>query len=307
MPRKTRVGEKVSAHVPVENEGALVAFDLSRKRTLWSIALDTPTGFDWVDDGFIAINSMYGNRTLLLDDRAQATRSIAMHLMNDLHSLVSTPRGILITSSGVDGILELSASGAVVWSWIASEHGLDRTPNGRVRKVETGTDHRRHTISTEDQSTHCNSARLSQNDGRDVVVATLFHQGQIIQIDRSSLSTSVRAFGLRHPHSLRPYGTGWIVCDSRPGSVVILDDDLWVTDIVEDDFNWVQDAVPVPDENVVLIADANNARIVVWSMESGKKLDELKYPGEWKIYQMEIVPKDRELAVRAIGAKEHGR
>jgi hypothetical protein len=89
--------------------------------------------------------------------------------------------------------------------------------------------------------------------------------------------------------------------------VVILDDDLWVTDIVEDDFNWVQDAVPVPDENVVLIADANNARIVVWSMESGKKLDELKYPGEWKIYQMEIVPKDRELAVRAIGAKEHGR
>ncbi len=284
MPRQTRVGGSLAQRVPVENEGALALLDWDSKSVVWTLTLDTPAGFCLVGDE-ILVASMYGNKVLRLGPDLSVRGSVVHGLMNDLHGITQTPRGVLLASSGVDGLLELTLDGNLLWSWLGPENGYKVTPQGTRRRVDRSGDHRIAGIATDLQATHCNSAVRT---GDSVVLATLFHQGQIIQLERDGRRPQVLLFGMTHPHSLRRRSRGWLVCDSRPGSVVLLGEDFWVEGLIEDGFNWVQDAVETEPDRI-LIADANNARIVDWDVRAGHAVDELRYPEEWKIYQFDAV------------------
>jgi hypothetical protein len=292
-----RAGTSTLEEVPRQNEGAIAIFDSESGKCIWSLTLDTPAGFA-VDKDRIYVNSMYGNRISCFDTKLQIVDSISSRVMNDLHSLVKNGTRLLLTSSGLDAVLEVDMNGKLAWSWLASHRAYRRNPRGIAPRIDRRADYRKMPIVTLDQTTHCNSAVAATVDGRDAVLVSLFHQGELIAVDRATKRHKVLVTGMTHPHSIRARRDGWIVSDSRAGAVILLDRDFWVTDIVEADFNWVQDALEI-DDQCILVADANNSRLLTWDVRSGRPADMLQYPSEWKVYQVEVLDPSWEAAVRA--------
>jgi hypothetical protein len=266
--------------------GLIAAFDLDSGEVQWSKELDSPTGFAFAGRRLL-VNSMFGNRVTVLSDELDVLDSFGNPIMNDLHTIRCTASGLLITSSGTDAIVELTPEGDISWSWLACAHGYRRTALGDATWTRRAKDYRFGMVDTLDQATHCNSAISLNHRGRETVFATLFHQGEIIAIDKASGRHEVVFRGLKRPHSIRQTRDGWIVCDSRSGAVLLLDSSFWISGVVEHDFNWVQDAVTLDDETL-LIADSNNSRLVIWNTVKEKVENEVRYPGLWKIFQVEV-------------------
>ncbi len=296
MPRRAQVGSDPAADVSEANEGILAAIDFDSGKVLHSVTLNTPAGFA-VGGDCIYVASMYANRILQLRRDFGVADSFATRLMNDLHGVVAVGNGLLVASSGTDSIIEIDYSGAQKWSWLATEHGYRDSPSGHRVRVRRDHDYRSSQISTIAQATHCNSVFPCRLDGREVVLVTLFHQGQLISVEKESGRSSVLVRGMRNPHSIRKANGGWIVSDSRSNAVIMLSEDFWIDAIIESDFNWVQDAIALDDG--ILIADANNSRIVLWDLKGGRISHQVSYPEEWKIYQVEVAPARWEEAVQS--------
>jgi hypothetical protein len=287
MAEDSKAGASILEDIPRENEGVFAIFDYASGQCLASVHLDTPAGFVVTHD-HVYVNSMYGNRIVCLDRTLRVTDVISARLMSDLHSLIQIGDNLLLTSSGIDAILEMDVHGAIGWTWFARERAYKENPVGFRPPLDRKADYRTIPISTGDQTTHCNSAVPAILDGREVVLATLFHQGELIAIDRKTGSHKVLVTGMAHPHSIRPRTGGWMICDSRSGAVVLLDEGMRLEAMVERDFNWVQDCIELSAERL-LIADANNSRLVEWNVPAERQARQLDYPGEWKIYQADVV------------------
>ncbi len=199
---------------------------------------------------------------------------ISHPLFNDIHTLTSSFNdNLLVVSTGVDGILEidLKNSGRITWDWLASEHGYDSTSDGRERRIDRDRDYRKITSATFDHSTHINSCLCLRQSK---LLATLFHQGQLIEIDRDSGNNRVVLSGLKSPHHIRAWRDAFMLSDTRNGRVLLLDRDYNIVKAVKGDYNWLQDAVWFDDK--ILIGDSNNARLVKTDI-NGKKLNEFSW------------------------------
>jgi len=69
----------------------------------------------------------------------------------------------------------------------------------------------------------------------------------------------------------------------------MLDKHFDIEMVVDGPFRWVQDSLYVPDLGLI-VADANNFRLVILDLPSGRFVGECRYPKGWKIYQFEAVP-----------------
>jgi len=283
-----QIGNSVFRNVRADNLGAIAAFDFESGELVYSRLLDSPAGFTFTDD-LIFVNSMHGSRISVLDLRLDLVDTLATPLMNDLHSISPSSAGFLVTCSGTDAVLEITADGEQLWTWLACEHGFGQTSRGKAIRIDRQRDYRSTPIDTREQSTHCNSALAVQFDGRDVVLATLFHQGQLIASDKRTGKHSVLVSGMRNPHSVRRRADGWVVSEARQGAVILLDKDFWIAEVIEKDFNWVQDALPFNDDQQLIIADANNNRFVLWDIANAETVRDMKYSADWDVYQLEIV------------------
>jgi len=283
--------------------GLLAALDLDSGKIVYAKVLYSPTGFAFTAEKLF-VNSMYGNRVMVLNRRFDLVDSFACALMNDLHSIRRSGTGLLITSSGTDAILEVTPDGELGWTWLATEHGYRRTPRGVAVPVRRDRDYRSKMIYTGDQATHCNSAVAATRRGREVILATLYHQGEIIAIDRASGKHRTVFRGMRCPHSIRRRGDGWVVSDSSSGTVVLLDDSFWLTEVIEHGFAWVQDTIALDEGRRLIVADANNNRLVIWNVADGKAEHEIVYPSKWKVFQIEVADPDWADCFRLAGQDE---
>lgn len=282
-----QIGKGAFQKVRVDQQGAIAAFDFMTGELVYSRVLDSPAGFAFTES-HIFVNSMHGNRVQVLDPCFDLADSLATTLMNDLHSITASSEGFLITCSGTDSVLEVTPDGEPLWTWLACEHGFRQTPRGQSMRIDRQHDYRSTLIDTRDQSTHCNSALPAEHNDRDAVLVTLFHQGQLIAIDKQSGKHAALVHGMQNPHNIRRRAGGWVISEARPGAVVLLDENFWITDVIEKDFNWLQDALPLDDEGQLIIADANNNRFVLWDIAHSKPVREMSYSRDWDIYQVEV-------------------
>lgn len=282
--------------LPPERRGLLAAYDLEDQKWMWRVDCDSPAGFALVGDR-VFVASMHGGRMFVFDRVFNELGTLANRLMNDLHTVVPVGDRLLVTSSGIDAILELAHSGEVTWAWWATEHGYTDTPSGVRRRLDPNDDFRLREFGTSSQATHINSAVPWRSaDGRDCILATLFHQGELVEIDRRTGAVKVLVDGMDRPHSPRRRNGGWVLSCSGTDSVVLLDDGFWIEGIVSESFNWVQDTIEL-DEEHLLIADANNSRLACWSKRTESVEHEISFDPQWKVYQVERVPRAWALAV----------
>ncbi len=283
----TRIGKGTFHEVRSDQQGAIAAFDFMTGELVYSRILDSPAGFNFAGDQ-VFVNSMHGSRVLVLDSHFDLVDILATPLMNDLHSITRTSGGFLITSSGTDSVLEVTPEGEPLWTWLACEHGFGQTPRGQAARIDRQHDYRGIPIGTLDQSTHCNSALVTEREGAPLILATLFHQGQLIAIDKRTGDHTALVHGMQKPHSIRRRANGWVISEAHGNAVVLLNDDFWITDVIEKDFNWVQDTLPLDEPGWLIIADANNNRFVIWDIAKGAPVRELGYSPDWDVYQVEV-------------------
>lgn len=280
--RRARVGERGGCLVLVEDGR------VARSRPVWS-----PMGLLADAEGLL-VATPWGLDLCQASLDGEPTGWFTHPWCSFLHSVRRTARGVMVASTGLDTVLEVGRSAALMWTWRATERGLDRDPFGRRRSVDWSKDHRGWKYDTWHQSTHVNSALRLHGTGP--VLATLFHQGWLVRIqDDGRWEVVLR--GLRRPHALRQVGPDTLsLADSKTGRALLLQadwmragpEDVRVVTVVDARTRWLQDAYFDGDQ--WLLVDGAGSRVRTASA-SGEARAEHQFPGDWRLY--EAVPTGR--------------
>lgn len=218
-------------------------------------------------------------------------------VLNAVHWVAPSKAGWLLACSGLDLIVEVDRSGSVVWQWWAIDHGLHTDPMGRRRMIDRSADHRGVDYGTMAQTTHVNSV-LETADG--AVLATLFHQGWLIRIDRTTGDYERVLDGLSHPHAVRRTpDDGVSLVDTGTGRLLIAKPGTYSAfqTAVEADTDWLQDGSYDATRRRWLLVDGRRSRILCYRTDEYDNLH-----GEPAIWQLS----DRWRPYGAIGAHVGG-
>lgn len=148
-------------------------------------------------------------------------------------------------------------SGKVLWDWLATEHGFTVAPTGELIRIDRNKDYSTAgDIGTRHHTTHINSVEDFDDNH---VLATLFHQDELILIDKRTGDFRIVFNDLSNPHGIYKYNDGFMVSDTRGNRVIILDKNFNVKSIVTGRFDWVQDCIKFGNKLVVL--NDNHARL----------------------------------------------
>ncbi|GGG90919.1 hypothetical protein [Silvibacterium dinghuense] len=292
--------------------GTFVVYDWDTQEIIWQSdwgnLLGNPAGYCFAD-GILYMNDFEAGNIFRIDaDRepGKLLQRISHPYFNDLHSLERTKRGLLAASCGTDLVVEVDLQGNVIWEWWAAEHGYDVTPSGERRESGRGGEHRDRYYHTKYQSTHVNCATIRDPENERYVLAMLFHQGVVVQIDRSlppsEQKGEVVIDGLARAHSLEKIPGGWILANSLGKELVLLDDNLKRTGVIPYDGGWIQDCTRLPNGNVVL-NDVDNTVIVEFAPPAGGSAEwtivrKVPYVDTWRMGELAVVPAQHEAAFR---------
>jgi hypothetical protein len=268
--------------------GTLVVFNWEKNRVIWQIDIDGASGFCW-HDGLLYINMLRLAEIVAVNGHGREQCRLSHRNLNDLHTIVPTKRGFLLSSSGTDAIFEIDQHSDIIYEWYAIDHGYPQTMDGQRRVLDRSLDQRFVFYLTSSHTTHVNSARFYHPDQK-VILATLFFQGTIIAIDCQSGQVQTLISGLCRPHDLRPHPNGgWIVSDAGNNQALILNEHWQITRRIAMDFDWVQSSAPLADGSII-IADTNHHRLVRVYSDDQRGSEERFFPPEWRVYLVEEVP-----------------
>ncbi len=209
-----------------------------------------------------------------LNDRGEIDLVLRHPLFTQLRSLRRTEQGLLVTSSGIDAILEVNLKGDVIWSWYATEHGFATAYGGGHRVIDKNRDHRLKNYPGRLQTTHLNSAIVDPYDSGKILTI-LFYQGQVASIDRESLQHEIVINDLDGAHHIRSHRQGYMLANSRKGEVRVYDRDFQLVECILGTsrwfpVKWVQDAVETASGSY-LIADCNTFNLRERGAEDGRE------------------------------------
>ena len=218
---------------------------------------------------------------------------ISSPLFNALHSISRTERGYLVASTGLDLLLEFDRTGDILWSWWATDHGFEFTPTGSRRELDKFIDYRSVQFGTLAQTTHINSA-AELPDGR--VLASLFHQGMVIAIDRASGNWQPVLEDLDHPHAVRILDKNhFTVADTVHGKALLVRIDERgghgiVEEAVDVGTSWLQDCRYDAEYDAWILVDGKHSRLVLRGGRAGdKSVARIDLDPEWRLYEAHVI------------------
>ncbi|HEX7736416.1 MAG TPA: hypothetical protein VF458_16305 [Ktedonobacteraceae bacterium] len=216
---------------------------------------------------------------------------VSLPLFNALHSISRSRRGYLVASTGVDLLVEFNLAGEVLWTWWATDHGFELTPTGERRELDKSADQRIQKYGTLKQTTHVNSV-AELPDGR--ILATLFHQGSVIVIDRESGEWQTILEGLDHPHAVRVVDEQhFTVADTVHGKGLLVSlkgEKASVETVIDAQTDWLQDCRYDALHNCWVLVDGKNSRIVLRKGLNGEQmLAQHELDPEWRLYEAHVL------------------
>jgi hypothetical protein len=216
---------------------------------------------------------------------------VSSPLFNALHSISRTHCGYLVASTGLDLLLEFNREGEILWSWWATDHGFELTPTGRPRMLHKRGDHRVIQYGTLDQTTHINSAAELPNGQ---FLASLFHQGMVIVIDRETGEWQTVLEGLDHPHSVRVLDENhFTVADTVRGRALLVsinEERGHVEEEIDTGTNWLQDCRYDCNHNCWILVDGKNSRVILRRGRSGDRtIAQFDFDPEWRLYEAYVL------------------
>ena len=225
-------------------------------------------------------------------DRASVRQNVvSLPLFNALHSLSRTRRGYLVASTGVDSLVEFDQHGKMLWNWWATDHGFVATPTGMRRELDKAIDHRAVRYGTLSQTTHVNSAAELSNGP---VLASLFHQGMVIQIDRATGEWYPILEDLDHPHAVRVLDESYFtVADTVRGKALLVkvsDGKGHVEQEIDAQTSWLQSCSYNSQYNCWILVDGQNSRVILRQGYQGEiTLAQFDFDPEWRLYEAQML------------------
>lgn len=271
-------------------------------RSDWGNYIATPSGFTFAGD-CLYVADLEGSNIFEVDMQhhpGRLLRRISNRVLNDVHYVVRTRRGLLVACTGVDMIVELDLQGNSLFEWWAGDFGFTTTISGAERFPDKTREHRNCFYHTRYHTTHLNAARYKDRcEG--CLLALLWQQGVLVEIDTtrppSEQEPRVVASGFSHPHSIRPLPDGeWMIADSQGQRLVVLDAGLQVTAEVPSVGGWIQDALFLGPGRW-LIADVNRFQLLIQD-DRGQAIGAVPFSRDWRVYAVEMVPQHLESAFR---------
>lgn len=276
-----------SMQKPQGDQGGLVCLLDPTGKSTRTVELSMPAGMAKSNNGVLvatpdAVHELGEDLSLLQHD------AVSLPSFNLLHSLSRTRRGYLVASTGLDALLEFTREGKLLWDWWAIEHGFTHTPTGELRVLDKTADHRGKKYGTLAQTTHVNSA-AELWDGR--ILASLFHQGMIIAIDRDRGAWQPVLEGLDHPHSIRIINEDYFtVADTARGRglLVHLEHDKGkIETAVSVGTTWLQDCFYDSCNDSWIMVDGKHSRVSIHTGLSGEHLQsQFDLDPEWRLYEV---------------------
>ena len=219
--------------------GRLILLDWSASSVLANISISGVSGVRRRDSTVIAC-SWIDQCVYTLKGREKVS-TITHPWFNYIHSIDITADGTyLLASAGSDLIVEITPAGEVVWAWFGPEHGYATQPDGTAAFFDPKADYRPMRRATSEQAMHVTSAILLPGK---TVLATLFHQGQLIAINCATGQSTVKLDGLSKPHGIHRRDGGFILSDTLGHRILLLDDKLVVCSEILHGSQWLQDAI----------------------------------------------------------------
>jgi len=254
------------------------------------------------------------NRVLVLDELG--AYSFSYPWFSYIHTVAfhpTKPRSILVTSSGFDSIFEFDYSlGKPQWEWFAWENGLNeandpdtgekiiltRKPLEAKKYAERGLRHllianpAKDQLPTAKRAAFINTAHYGTNN---YLVATLFHEGTVRQIDQITGNSKILLQALKNPHGgqLTPFG---LLCtDTGGGSVWLKADDH----ITQYNFSglgakapemggaeWLQNTLY--HQGLLVTIDANRNALVIFDPKK-ELIDKVPFNENWALQDLAVL------------------
>jgi hypothetical protein len=270
--------------------GKFIIINWSKKEIIYTLDLDSPAGF-FIEQNYLYIANNRLNYISIIDlIRRIEIKRIDNFAFNCLHSLHrSENETLLVTSTGIDAIIQINSNGETLNDWYATEHEYTITPKGEKRNIERDFNHNEYIYPTLHQTTHINSAIILDSN---YYLATLFHQGLLIQINRKNGKSKILLSGLNCPHAIKRYKSTkqndilWMLCNTKQNELLLLNNYFQITEkMILEDVSWLQDATQIQNENII-ITDANHSRIIEIDPNLNTVISEFFYSNDWRIYQI---------------------
>lgn len=280
--------------------GRLLAVDLSRGVVLGERPLPTPSGLCWPDPaGPIWVASMWGDTLLAVDpETGRPLRAVSHPAFNDLHTVVPSGGGLLVTCSGVDAVVELHPDEGPERAWVGWAPPWP-TPIPSPERADPQADHRGRRYATLARALHLNSA-LPWGDG---ALVSSFHTGELLALGRDDGAVTRLRAGLDHPHALTLAGEdgglpsgSLVLCESPRGAVRALRaDDLSDHTTLSPGLRWVQAACPSGRGTLLLLDNphfgagrrgAGPPQIVELDPSTGRGTTRLTLPAGWRLFSI---------------------
>jgi hypothetical protein len=276
-----------SRQKPQEDQGGLLCLLDEAGQTGRSVELPMPAGMAFSDNG-VMVASIEAVHEVVPDLSTIQRDVVSLPAFNMLHSLARTQRGFLVASTGLDAILEFTRVGELLWSWWATEHGFASTPTGERRVLDINGDYRGVKYGTLAHTTHVNSA-AELPDGS--VLASLFHQGMVIRIEREEGSWQPVLEGLDHPHSVRILADNYFtVADTGRGRALMVNlknGKGRIETEVSAGTTWLQDCTYDQRHDLWILVDGKNTRITLRAGVGGEKVVyQFNLNPEWRLYEV---------------------
>lgn len=275
---------------PKQDLGGMLCFIEDMGCSQKMVELKMAAGMVTSDKG-VFVTSFSGIHEVDPDSGNVQHNIVSSPLFNALHSISRTQRGYLVASTGLDLIVEFNRNGEILWQWWATDHGFTLTPTGLPRYIDKAADHRTIQYGTLSQTTHINSA-AELHDGR--ILASLFHQGMIIAIDRKTGEWQTILEGLDHPHAVQILDEEhFTVADTVRGRALLVKlngKSASIEEEIEAGTNWLQSCYYDSTYNCWVLVDGKNSRITLRRGRQGDNtLAQFNFDPEWRLYEAQVV------------------
>ena len=274
--------------------------------------LTEPRGIDFRDDklAIAAENTIYhfdekGQMTILEDKWFSYIHAVKFH--------PEEPDRVLISSSGLDLIKEYSiAKQRETYEWLAWEHGfarshdpasgrelwLTRSPEQAAKWKHQG---RAIRLITHPENDHLPTAMRaafinSVDYGRGgQLIATFFHEGKVMEIDRRSGKVKEVMSGLKNPHGGHLFGEQYRATSTGSGEIVLKEkgkDEVRISfrslpgkpDELQD-LEWIQNTISF--QNYLIAIDSNRTSLII--IDPAKQYyDCIAYNDNWALQDLVV-------------------
>lgn len=251
------------------------------------------------------------NRVIIIDQ--EGVHSFSDSWFSYIHTVAFHPLKkdtVLVSSSGFDALFEYHyPSGKKVWEWFAWEHGLNKAHGSdggdlylsrkakdqqqleaEGKKVLLIENPEKDHLPTAQRAAFINTASYDHEGN---VLATLFHEGSVRRIDRSSGESQILLKGLKNPHGgflikgsrIMATNTGkgqlWIASESSLEKYMGQDLPGRAAEMLGAD--WWQNAVAWND--LYLVIDSNRNALLVLDPKN-QYYDLLPYDANWAVQDL---------------------